>query len=354
MYYNTHIHTFMNVDVPQRFLPLGLVRLLASRTGTKALAKILNIINPFSNNDLLDRYVNFLITSKLGTQKAIFEQCQKFYPDGTTFGVLTMDMAYMGAGKVSRKFQEQLDELCKLAEESEAVIPFMHIDPRRPGVFDLFREYVEDKGVRGVKLYPPLGYFPYDEGLYPVYEYCEKHNLPVISHCSPYNIVHFRGSRKEVEALLSKSIKPIDARGKKKKELFSYFTHPSTYETVLKDFENLKICVAHFGSGIYWKEFLDNPTGEDNWFNIIRDMIEKYDNFYTDISFTLSNREFFPLLKILMYDKQIKHKILFGSDYYMVETKTDERRFGLDLRAYLGEEFFKLISEKNPRDFLGV
>ncbi len=344
----------MNVDVPQKFLPLGLVRLLASSAGTKILAKILNNLNPLSSNDLLDRYVNFLITSKLGSQKVIFEQCKKFYPDDTRFVVLPMDMAFMGAGKVPRDYQDQLDELCNMANESGSVIPFMHIDPRRKGVFDLFRRYVEEKGVRGVKLYPPLGYFPYDQALYPIYEYCEKHKLPVISHCSPFNLVHFRGSRKEVELLLAKSLTPIDTKGKKKKELYPYFAHPSNYETILNDFKKLKICVAHFGSGHYWKEYLENPSADDNWFTIIRRMIEKYDNFYTDVSFTLNNGHYFSLLKVLMYNVKLNRKILFGSDYYMVETKTDERRFGIDLRAFLGNDYFSLISEANPETFLGI
>ncbi len=344
----------MNVDVPQKFLPLGLVRLLASSAGTKILAKILNNLNPISNNDLLDRYVNFLTTSKLGSQKVIFEQCKKFYPDDTRFVVLPMDMAFMGAGKVPRDYEDQLDELCSLAKESGTVIPFMHIDPRRPGIFDLFRKYVEEKGVRGVKLYPPLGYFPYDQALYPIYEYCEKNDLPVISHCSPFNLVHFRGSRKELESLLAKSLTPIDTKGKKKKDLYPYFTHPSNYEPILNDFKKLNICVAHFGSGYYWKEYLENPSGDDNWFTIIRGMIEKHDNFYTDVSFTLNDGHYFSLLKVLMYNVKLKHKILFGSDYYMVETKTDERRFGIDLRAFLGNDFFSMISEKNPEAFLGI
>lgn len=354
MYYNSHIHTFMDVDVPRNFLPVGLVRLLASNSGTKVFGKIMNSLNPFSSNDLFDRYVNFLTTSKLGSQEAIFERCRDFYPEDTSFVVLTNDMAFMMAGKVPRPYAEQLDEITELARKNPAVIPFMHIDPRRPGILDLFKKYVEEKGIRGVKLYPPMGYFPYDERLYPVYEYCEKHNLPVISHCGENNLVRFRGSRFEIEELLAKSINPIDTKGLLKKELFSFFTHPSNYVTVLKDFKNLRICAAHFGSGSYWKEYLEQPDLEDNWFRIIREMIGKFENFYTDISFTISHRDCFSLLKALMTNEKINRKILFGSDYYMVETKTDERRLGLDLRAFLGEEYFKLISEVNPEQFLGL
>jgi predicted TIM-barrel fold metal-dependent hydrolase len=83
-------------------------------------------------------------------------------------------------------------------------------------------------------------------------------------------------------------------------------------------------------------------------------MLEKYPNLYADISYTLNNPEFFPLLKILLSDPQIKNQILFGSDYYMVEYKATERRFGIDLRGYLGEENFKVISYDNPRRFMKI
>ena len=91
-----------------------------------------------------------------------------------------------------------------------------------------------------------------------------------------------------------------------------------------------------------------------NWFIIIKDMIKKYDNFYTDIAFTLNNEKYFPLLKLLLQDDTIRHKILFGSDYYMVETKSLENNFNIDLRAYLGEYLFELISELNPKKFLNL
>ncbi len=354
MFYNSHIHTFMDIDVPRKFLPLSLVRILATKAGTAVIAKVLNMINPFTDNDLFNRYVNFFKAGKLGSQEEIFKQCQKFYPRDSRFVILPMDMAYMRAGEVPRQYNDQLNELAGLARKIPEIIPFMHIDPRRPGVLDLLKENVEENGFKGIKLYPPLGYFPYDKYLYPVYEYCQAHNLPVISHCSPINLVHYRGSRKEVAALLSKSLKPIDIQGKSKKELFACFAHPSNYEPLLQDFPDLRICVAHFGSGHYWDKFLSDPEDEDNWFSIIKGMIEKYKNFYTDISFTLNNREYFSLLKVLMYDDKINRKILFGSDYYMVETKADERRFGIDLRAFLGNEYFKLISVENPKRFLGV
>ncbi len=263
-----------------------------------------------------------------------------------------MDMAYMGAGKVPRPYVEQLSKLAEFKKVYPQLLPFIIIDPRREGVMDLLQKCVEEWGYRGVKLYPPLRYFPHDERLYPVYQYCQKNGLPIIAHCSPYNPIHFYGKKKELLKLLSKSDNPIVTKGKNRKELCSYFTHPHNYKKVLDDFKDLKICLAHFGSEYFWKKYLDEPEEEDNWFVIIKDMISGYSNLYSNISFTLNNQEFYHLLKVLLSDELMKRKVLFGSDYYMVETKSIERRFGLDLRAFVGEENFFTIATENPNKFL--
>jgi predicted TIM-barrel fold metal-dependent hydrolase len=351
--YNAHIHTFKQDDIPVKFLPLGLVRLLASNFGANVFTHFLNNMNPFSEKDLLDRYVKFIKTGKLGSQQAIFEKCAGYYPDDTRFVILPMDMAFMGAGNVPRNYREQLDELAVLKEiYPKRVIPFVHVDPRRPNYEDIFYHFVEEKQFRGLKLYPPLGIFPYDERLYPIYDYCQRHKLPVIAHCSPYNPVHFRGSNSELEQLLKKSKTPVITKDKSRKEICASFTHPSNYEYVMRDFPELKISMAHFGSAHYWTEYLERPGNKDNWFLIIREMLKTWPNFYTDISFTMSDPSYFSLLKVLLTDDQLLEKIMFGSDFYMVETESDERRFGLDLRAYLGEELFRKIAHKNPKVFL--
>lgn len=351
--YNSHIHTFKDEDIPRKFLPLGLIRLLASKFGANIFTRFLNNLNPFSDNDVLDRYVKFIEIGKKASQQAIFEDCKRFYPDRTRFVILPMDMAFMGAGPVPRPYEEQLDELVYLKSVyPNLIIPFIHIDPRRSNYKELFFKYVDKYHFQGLKLYPPLGIFPYDERLYPIYEYCEQNQLPVIAHCSPYNPVHFKGSKKKLLELLSVSKTPINTSKKSKKELCSNFSHPHNYKYVMKDFPKLKISMAHFGSGYYWKEYLEKPGNPENWFSIIRKMIFEYENFYTDISFTMNDTAYFALLKILMEDDSIFEKILFGSDYYMVQTKTDERRFGLELRAYLGEKLFRQMAHSNPEQFL--
>jgi predicted TIM-barrel fold metal-dependent hydrolase len=122
----------------------------------------------------------------------------------------------------------------------------------------------------------------------------------------------------------------------------------------MKDFPKLKICVAHLGGDSDVHDYMRNPNDRDNWFVDIKRMAKEYPNFYTDISFTLYEKGFYPLLKVLLEKPYMKQKILFGSDYYMVQTETNERTFSMDLRSFLGEDKFKQIAVVNPKKYLGL
>jgi len=313
----------------------------------------LNTLNPYSDDDTLHRYQRFIEIGKNRKQTEIFEEyCEPFYPDDTRFVVLAMDMAFMGAGKVPHSYIGQLDELTELKNKySQRILPIIHLDPRRDDYLELMKKYIGEKGFRGVKIYPSIGYFPYDDRLYPVYDYCLANDLPVMSHCSIYNPTYFKGKKKDLYELLSKSRTPIETRGKNKKQLCAYFAHPKNWEIVLNDFPNLRLCLSHFGSSYFWDKYMKEPSEEDNWFVIIKEMIPRYGNLYADISFTLSSQEYLPMLTILLSDNQLRSKILFGTDFYMVSTKTTERQFSVNLRAFIGESNFEAIAMNNPKEF---
>lgn len=65
-------------------------------------------------------------------------------------------------------------------------ISFYGCDPRRgaSGVAS-FRQAVEKLGFKGAKLYPPCGYSPSAEALYPYFEVCNEYGLPVLTHTGP-------------------------------------------------------------------------------------------------------------------------------------------------------------------------
>lgn len=350
--YNIHIHTFKQEDVPVRYLPLQLVRLLSTKTGFKIIAKLLNVLNPLSTDDQFKKYLKFATTGKLPTQEAILFQCAIQYPEKTKFAVQTMDMSQMNAGKVPRKFQEQLTELIQLTEKyPDIVIPFVHVEPNNPEYLTIFTRAMRE-GFKGVKIYPPASCFlPTDERLTPVYKYCNDNNIPILVHCGAQSPTYYHDSKRHLR-------KKLDEAGLKwtkemsKIELCGQFTHPKNYIPILEKYPNINLCLAHWGSEISWDEYIKNPGNMDNWFYVIKDMMQKYPNLYTDISFTLNDPQYFSVLKVFLENKKIRQKVMFGTDYYMVETVTPEKKFCFDLRGYLGEELFKTIAYDNPRKFL--
>ncbi len=65
------------------------------------------------------------------------------------------------------------------------------------------------------------------------------------------------------------------------------------------------------------------------------------------------NDEYVYLLKVLLSDAGIARRVLFGSDFYVVENaELEERRRAVRVRAVLGETLFRTIAEENPRDFV--
>lgn len=63
---------------------------------------------------------------------------------------------------------------------------FGGIDPRwgKDGV-DLFERSLVEFGFSGFKMYPPCGFSPSDPALFPYYELCAEHHVPVLLHIGP-------------------------------------------------------------------------------------------------------------------------------------------------------------------------
>ena len=108
-----------------------------------------------------------------GNQKQfnIFEYLKGYYTEGTRFVLLSLDTKHMGKGKVPVAYEKQLKELQEIKEEyGDIVYPFVHAEPRRDGVTELVKDCLENRGFRGIKIYPPFGIHPADSRLNAVYE----------------------------------------------------------------------------------------------------------------------------------------------------------------------------------------
>jgi len=89
---------------------------------------------------------------------------------------------------------------------------------------------------------------------------------------------------------------------------------------------------------------------------------DQYPNLYTDISYTAFTPKVQGLyidlvdyLKVLLSNPLVRQRVLFGSDYYMVERESvSEKEASILLRSRLGEDLYKQIAYTNPREFLCI
>ena len=366
------------------------------------------------NKAALERYLTmgrYSVAYK--SQAKLFELLKTNYAPGTQFVVLSMDMEYMDAGRPNYSYLSQLEELKNLRQKHPELLPFVAVDPRRlaatqeqPGNKN-FENYVKNQLQKnhfsGIKLYPALGYFPFDKNLISLYKFAAEHQVPIITHCDE-GTVFYRGTKKKEwnrHPILKYSKNqdaqpiPIPLPQAKNYDFTTNFTHPLNYHCLLDrdllsqyipdapDLSKLKICLAHFGGEKAWEKYdkdiwnfynnnISQASLEDylkhkntlthasrrtiwwnaSWLSIIYDLMIKYENVYADTSFILHNEDLYPLLKFILEDNKVKDKILFGTDYYVVSHKNSEKILYHHLRSYLGDELFYQISHINPKRFL--
>ena len=358
---NCHTHTFTHDHSPDRFVfwPVGpLIDFGPFRRAFIALA------HHFSNKrrGTLERYAEIVETSFALGQAGVFEKLRSSYPEGTRFVVLPMDMTLMNAGRVKKSIDQQHEELAELRDAlPELVIPFAAVDPRHGEVVVAKTIWLlEEKGFRGIKLYPPTGFHPNDPVLWPLYSYAEEHGVPVLTHCSRPASVQYRG---EPTAEMRRNPAGGDPFPDSRFNLLTRFTDPDAYLPILERHPRLRLCLAHFGGAGDWDSYLNHPweSGIDiskkSWLAKILDMIRSgnYPNLWTDIAYTLfADDEYAYLLKVLFSDERVLARTLFGSDFYVVESATlEERRRAVHVRAVLGEDTFWRIADTNPAGFLG-
>lgn len=355
---NCHTHILTRANVPQNFLPAiakPLGDLLQGDRTSKTTQKLLSFFGRKDLALLVKKYHQFLKIGDMKSQLEIFKILQGFYPEGTKFVALTMDMEYMGAGKVKQSFREQLLELATLKKDpayTDILLPFVFAHPERVGIHSLVYKCFSEYNFAGIKIYPPLGYYPFDERLYQVYRMAEDNGIPITAHCSRGG-VFYKGSITKEMRKHPKTGKEFKTR--KNKFFTDIYTDPDNYEYLLKDFPKLKINLAHFGGSDEWDKYLQNSIDEDgelSWYVKVRELVRKYPNVYTDVSYTMYKKDLLPLLKVSLEDEAINKKILFGTDYYMVEQELTEKQFSINLRASIGEEKYRLIAEQNPKPFL--
>lgn len=262
------------------------------------------------------RFINIGRFAYYNTSANIFEKLYDQYPPGSGFVILPMDMAFMDAGKINEEgtFRKQMNALNDIrAARPEQIFPFVFADPRRTKVEDqpffewtgdgtggvtldacFIKDFIEVNKFSGIKIYPALGYYPFDERLLPLWKYAADRQLPITTHCIR-GTIFYRGNKKkewdfhpvfkaceggEHKDLLLPELKNVDfinnfthplnylclveepllrivvgqARDEKVRDLFGY----SDAATPLKyNLRELKLCFGHYGGDDEWQRFFE-------------------------------------------------------------------------------------------------
>lgn len=267
--------------------------------------------------ELLRRYMLIGRFSLHIEQEENYKRLRNQYPGDTGFIALPMDMEFMDAGKLKKKYQyrNQMEDLANIKKNKtyrDKFFPFVFADPRRMmKEADYFRyklegdkvvledcfikEFIEEKEFRGFKIYPALGYYPFDELLLPLWKYAADNDIPMLTHCIRGNIF-YRGSKKKEwdyhpvfeQSVGNEKYQPLLLHQMKNIEFINNFTHPLNYLCLLEEkilrklvaksgddrikkmfgfindevellhnLHHLKMCFGHYGGEDEWKKFLE-------------------------------------------------------------------------------------------------
>jgi predicted TIM-barrel fold metal-dependent hydrolase len=306
---NAHIHVFDARCAPDRFflvLPAWVVRrfaqplksLLMSRAGLALINNLSWLTSSINDKGKIARYIAFTKIGSERSQEDVFQMALKVgkqYDASIRLIGLTLNMDHMDSEPSNplnyKNYATQLEEVKNIKRNSpKHFFPFLCIDPRHKTGADL-RDWVKDqltdgfehqgklyRYFYGLKIYPAMGFFPFDPALEEVYAYAEEYGIPIMTHCtrggSQYIGKYIQQLIPKEPKIMLSTQKADDAFGEIKKLIEKYdnngwiknspignndkacdlFTHPQNYIPVLEKFPKLKICIAHMGGeGEFYK-----------------------------------------------------------------------------------------------------
>jgi predicted TIM-barrel fold metal-dependent hydrolase len=173
-----------------------------------------------------------------------------------------------------------------LQKYPQRLIAFAGIDPRRNKAAEMVRRFLEEGGMKGIKLYPAAGFYPNDKTCYPVYEKALEYGVPVLFHT-----------------------------GESQKPLCFKYCQPIYVQEIAMDFPDLPIILAHTG-GCWYPEALA--------------ICNSATNVYLDLSWWQRRLphplEFYRALRTLL-DSVSWQRVLFGSDYPFLKLLVSQERW---------------------------
>lgn len=393
--YNAHTHVFTGKCAPKTFLEEGLnigdslARLLQnafmSGVGSWIVRKLGDVIS--------NRKLQFLKIGVMANQQLVLENNYNNYINSSYSNIkmigLTMDMDYMvdPENKPTQDFNSQIQEIVELKKTyPDRFFPFYGVDPRNPDTLNLtyLEKYISTKTFSGIKIYPALGFFPFDARLDVIYDFAVKNNIPVMTHCTRAGVYYLGKNVLSLIPDTPSSLNPShpamqqilnriaayknsnDSSITANSRICNLFSHPENYLPVLDKYKSLRLCLAHLGGS---SEILGNvdvnpdrksfnklfqlENAAKSWYEIIKDkLLVDFPNVYSDISYSLSDR---PSLNVIVKDiaagKLDSNKILFGTDYFLVEQEDVEMKVVGNALDILQSYIPQMISD-NVKNYL--
>jgi uncharacterized protein len=200
-------------------------------------------------------------------------------------------------------------------DNADIMIAFASIDPHKGklGVREA-RRLIRDHGIKGFKFHPTTqGFFPNDPLAYPLYEVIAEHKLPAIFHSGHSGI----------------GTGMPGGGGVRLK-----YSNPMYLDDVAADFPDMTIIIAH-------------PSWP--WQDEALSVCLHKPNVYIDLSGW--SPKYFPPQLVQYANGQLKHKMLFGSDFPLI---TPDRWIKDFKEAAFKPEVHELILKDNAIAALGL
>ncbi|MNU74831.1 Amidohydrolase [compost metagenome] len=397
-----------------RRMPKAIKALLDTKLSRATIVAISKIAAKKDTNkrNSFDKYIAFLEVATQRKQLDVFElefEVGKQYDSQIRIVGLTMNMDFMD-NRTSRRqisFESQLEAVKNIKRYYPTnFFPFLGIDPRHKSGMDLvnwsksyFETGLQANGMvfpffSGIKLYPALGFFAFDPRLNDLYAYAEANQLPIITHVTRVGSQYIGTKISELIPAQPAMLLPDnpsetvltaqetiyaririyreqkwleDSKIGNNDKACDLFSHPENYVPILEKFPKLKICLAHMGGS---NEIVDNSKDDPDlkqirrfdsqlWCDRIRDMMLRYPNLYTDISYTLGDLDNPEILAAILKFMRtpdnngqiLAKRVLFGTDFFMTEQeKRESELYKLAMQEL--SEFNQLITRENPAEFL--
>jgi len=195
----------------------------------------------------------------------------------------------------------------------DRLVGFIAIDPRRKNAPEIIERGLREWGMKGIKIYPPAGFYPSDDICTPLYKKAIDFDVPIMTHI-----------------------------GSVAGPFYTKCTHPMYIDEVAGKFPELKIIMAHAGNG--------------GSLDTVISVLATRPRVYTDISYWGQMFHHYDQAYLVASLRRLinvaQARILFGSDWGLTKTVLSQKDWVKWLKEYQVPDAMKAIGIRNftPRE----